>query len=236
MGPLPAVLLAAITLVSAPAPAADDLHSVPAPAAGVTRLYLVRHGQALSNLDKPPDLPKVQLDHLTDLGHRQAAAAGRALSGLGIGSVLVSPAQRAKETAKDLAKAAGVSETAEEERLGSLKLGKRADGHDLTWPEREAELRSGRDPGPPGGESMEAVAERVGALVRELARRPDPKPVVLVSHGEVIASWLGKLDGVPSWKRYPGPRAIANGAIVVVDVTRDGRATVRIGAFVPSAP
>ena len=50
----------------------------------------------------------------------------------------------------------------------------------------------------------------------------------------MIAAWLGRLRGVPSWKRYPP--GLPNGAMAVVDVTRDGRATVRIGAFVPSAP
>jgi broad specificity phosphatase PhoE len=234
MGPLAAVLLAAIPVMSTPAPAADDLRSLPAPAAGVTRVYLVRHAQALSNVDHAPDLKPEDLDHLTSVGKQQAAAAGRALAALGVDAVLVSPARRAQETAKELAAAAGASAPVVETRLQSLQLGKNADGHDLTWPEREAVLKSGRDPSPAGGESMEAVAARVDALVRGLARRADPKPVVLVSHGEVIAAWLGRLRGIPSWKRYPP--GIANGAVAVVDVTPDGRATVRRDSFVSPLP
>src|SRR5512144_3029046 len=102
MGPLAAVLVAAIPLLSSPAPAADDLHSLPAPASGVTRVYLVRHAQAKSNLDPRPNLPDEELNQLTDLGRRQAAAAGRALSGLGVGAVLASPAGRAQSTARVL--------------------------------------------------------------------------------------------------------------------------------------
>jgi broad specificity phosphatase PhoE len=234
MGPLPAVLLAAITLVSAPAPAAEDIHSLPAPATGVTRVYLVRHAQAKSNLDPRPDLPESELNELTDLGHRQAAAAGRALSGLGIGRVIASPAGRAQNTARALTGALGLGEPGRDQRLKPLEMGLAADGHKLEWAEREAVLKTGKDPRPSGGESFADVGGRVDRLVRELARRGGGRPVVLVSHGEVIAAWLGRLRGVPSWKRYPP--GLPNGAMAVVDVTRDGRATVRIGAFVPSAP
>ena len=67
-----------------------------------------------------------------------------------------------------------------------------------------------------------------------MASRKGAKPVVLVSHGEVIAAWLGLLRGVPSWKRYPP--GLANGAVAVVDVGRDGHAEIRLDSFVPSAP
>lgn len=234
MGPLAAVLFAAIPLVSSPAPAAADLHSLPAPAAGVTRVYLVRHAQAKSNLDPRPNLPDEELNQLTDLGRRQAAAAGRALSGLGVGTVLASPASRAQNTARVLTSALGLGDPGREQRLKPLEMGHAADGHELEWAEREAVLKTGKDPRPSGGESFEDVGERVDRLVREIAGRPHARPVVLVSHGEVIAAWLGRLRNVPSWKRYPP--GLANGAVAVVDVTRDGRATVRLESFVPTVP
>ena len=231
---LGAVLTATIPLGPALASADDELHALPAPPIGVTRIYLVRHAQAKSNLEPRPDLPEDQLNELTDLGRQQAAAAARALSGLGIGSVLASPVGRAQYTAKVIARALGLGSPGEADRLKSLVIGTGPDGHELKWAAREAELKAGRDPRLGGGESFEDVGRRVDGLVRELARRPGARPVALVSHGEVIAAWLGHLRGVPSWKRYPP--GLANGALAVVDVGRDGKAAIRLDSFLPSAP
>jgi broad specificity phosphatase PhoE len=237
MRPLLLLVLAAASL-AAPPPSAtappDSLRSLPPPANGAVRVYLVRHGQALSNLDPVPDLPKEKLDHLTDAGRRQAAAAGHGLAGLGVGRVLTSPASRARETAAALAEAASAPEPAVEARLQPLRLGRAPDGRALTWTEREAVLRTGADPSPTGGESMETVGARVDGLVRELVRGGDAKAVVLVSHGEVIAAWLGRVRGVVAARRYPP--GLSNGAIAVVDVRPDGRAEERVGSFVPGVP
>ena len=98
------VHLPALALVSL---LADPLAALPPPPEDGLRVYLVRHGQALSNLDPEPDLPPEQLDHLTELGQRQAEKAGAALRGRGIGAVLTSPASRARETAALVASALG---------------------------------------------------------------------------------------------------------------------------------
>jgi hypothetical protein len=42
-----------------------------------TTLLLVRHGEALSNLPEPPNLPREQLDALTPKGIAEATAVGR---------------------------------------------------------------------------------------------------------------------------------------------------------------
>jgi broad specificity phosphatase PhoE len=146
-----ALALAGLVLASAAAGAADTLASLPAPAAGSLRVYLVRHGQALSNLEPKPDLSEDELDHLTELGKRQSEAAGRALSGRGATSVVSSPASRAGETATLVALGLGAGSVTVDPRLQPLEVGRASDGRTLEWKERIAEWRAGRDPSPPGG-------------------------------------------------------------------------------------
>lgn len=228
------LLVVAGSLAWTPASAADDLRAITAPPAGVTRVYLVRHAQAKSNLDPRPSLPEDQLNELTDLGRRQAVAAARALSNLGIGSVRTSPAGRARNTATILTEALGLGAAVPEDRLRPLELGRAPDGRKLGWTERESLLKAGEDSRPDGGESLEDVSLRVDRLVRDIARQDLGRGVVLVSHGEVVASWLGRVRGVPPWKRYPP--GLANGALAVVDVGRNGKAAIRLDSFLPPAP
>jgi len=201
------VLLLGPVLLPAPASRADDvLGSLPPLPSGALRVYLVRHGQALSNLDPVPDLPPAELDHLTALGTRQAEAVGRALAGRGVTSVLTSPASRARETAEGIARALGLSAPAVEPRLRPMER----------------------------GESMEQVGDRVDGLVRAVARSRRGTGVVLVAHGEVLAAYLGHIRGTSAPKR--DPKGLGNGSITVVDVAPTGAPTIRLENHVPAAP
>ena len=200
-------LLLGTSLLCAEASRADDaLDILPPKPSGALRVYLVRHGEALSNLDPAPNLPPAELDHLTPLGRRQAAAAGRALAGRGVVSVLTSPAFRARETADGVARALRLPPPAVEPRLRPLELGRGSDGRPLTWKDRSAGWEAGRDSSPADGESMARVGERVDELVRELARGR-ATGVVLVAHGEVLAAYLGLVRGIAGGEALPaGPR------------------------------
>ncbi|MFI5169333.1 MAG: histidine phosphatase family protein [Vicinamibacterales bacterium] len=230
-----ALALACGFAATVPAGAADALADLPAPPAGTLRVYLVRHGQALSNLEPTPALPEEQLDHLTELGTRQSDAAGRALASRGEASVLSSPASRARETAEVVSRGVGARPVAVDARLQPLVLGQAADGRKLEWKERIAEWRAGKDPSPPGGESMERVGERVSELVRELLAGPKgASAVVLVAHSEVIGAYLGRVRGTPPPQRYPP--GIGNGSISVVDVSAAGLEAVALANYVPTMP
>ncbi len=224
-------LLAA--LAALPAAAADALAELQAPPAGTLRVYLVRHGQALSNLDPRPALSEEQLDHLTELGQRQAEAAGRALAGRCASAIYTSPAVRAVETSSAVARTLALGAPVVEPRLQPMGVGLAADGRELEWSARIAEWRAGRDPSPPGGESMEAVGDRVSALVRSLAEGSRGGCVVLVAHSEVIGAYLGKVRGTSPSKRYPP--GLGNGSISVVDVAA-GAETVALANHVPTLP
>ena len=211
--PLPALrrlalfLLLGPVLLPAPASCADDvLAALPPLPSGALRVYLVRHGQALSNLDPVPDLSPAELDHLTALGTRQTEAVGRALAGRGVTSVLTSPASRARETAEGIARALGLSAPAVEPRLRPMER----------------------------GESMEQVGDRVDELVRAVARSRRGTGVVLVAHGEVLAAYLGHIRGTSAPKR--DLKGLGNGSITVVDVAPTGAPTIRLENHLPAAP
>jgi probable phosphoglycerate mutase len=222
------MLLATSVLVLLAAPEIEKLGPVPAAAA---RIFLVRHGQAFSNLDPEPDLPPAKLDSLTDLGHAQARAVGAALKGQDVSAVLSSPAGRARGTAEDLRDALKASAVGIEPLLRPLDLGRRPDGKPLDWDQRIADWSAGRDPTPPGGESLESVGTRVLELVMRQRRRG--QALVFVAHGEVIGSFLGHLQGTPAPKRYP-PK-VRNGSITVIDVSEGKPPKILLSDFVPAA-
>jgi probable phosphoglycerate mutase len=211
----------------------DPLGELRAAPAGTLRVYLVRHGQALSNLDPKPALTEEQLDHLTEVGTKQSEGAGRALAGRGVSAVYSSPAVRARETSEAVARILGLATPAVEPRLSPMAVGRAPDGRELEWSARIAEWRAGRDPSPPGGESMEAVGDRVSSLVRSLAESSRGGSVVLVAHSEVIGAYLGKVRGTEPSKRYPP--GIGNGSISVVDVAA-GAETLALANHLPPAP
>jgi broad specificity phosphatase PhoE len=205
-----------LILLAAPDPLAA-LGPVPA---GTVRVYLIRHGQALSNLQPPPSPAPRGLDHLTPLGERQARRVGEILAGKGVKLVVTSPAGRARESAKKIAAGLHTAPVRVDARLRPLDLGNDSAGKPLDWDAREAEWKAGRDPRPPGGESMAQMGERVMAVVKDLRREAPGSSVALVAHGEVITSFVGQVQGTPAPQRYP-PR-LANASVTVVEARPDG--------------
>jgi broad specificity phosphatase PhoE len=208
---LPALVLLA-ALESAPAGPLAALRPLPK---DTVRVFLVRHGQALSNLKPRPKLTLAELDHLTELGRQQTTRTAALLGGQTVGRVLASPAGRAGETGALLRKALATPEAPAEARLRPLELGRSPSGQPLGWDARDAEWKAGRDPQPPGGESLHQVADRLTELIASLAREHAGQAIVLVSHGEVIATLVGSLRGLPiaDWEDME----VRNGSVTVVE-------------------
>jgi broad specificity phosphatase PhoE len=206
-----------------------DLGPLPA---GTLRVVLVRHGQAFTNLDPPPSPAPANPDALTPLGREQARRAAAALARLRPRLVLSSPAGRAQQTAEIVQKVGG-GDVQVDPRVRPLEMGRGPDGRELSLDARIAEWRAGRDPSPPGGESLEDVGKRVLALVEELRAAGTGRTVVLVCHTEVIAAFVGHLEGQPGAARYP-PR-VPNGSLTVVDARGPGDVAVRLSSLVPEA-
>ena len=216
---------AILTVVSAVSLA--DLPPVPG---GGVRVYLVRHGQAFSNLTPLPDLPPDQLDRLTPLGHEQARKAGVALKDRGIAWIVTSPKGRASETADEIAAVLGIPVRVDP-RLRSLEIGKGEDGKSLKWDQRLAVWKAGRDPEPKAGESLQQLGNRVLEAIASARQDLAGKSVVFVSHGEVMQNLVGILQGKPPAQRFDS--SFANGSISVLDAGAEPLTAVRILNFVP---
>jgi broad specificity phosphatase PhoE len=162
-------------------------------------IFLVRHGQTAANarglLLGREDLP------LTDLGVRQAAAAGPVVAG--VSRVVTSPLRRARETATAL----GLSVPVEiDDRWTELDYGE-LEGRRLAEVPTETWRRWREDPtySPPGGESIDAVGRRVRDACERLAVDSAGADVAVVSHVSPIkaaVAWaLGVGDGV-AWRMF----------------------------------
>jgi probable phosphoglycerate mutase len=190
-------------------------------ATDVLQVYLVRHGQAFSNLDPEPDLPPDQLDRLTPLGREQAGETGRVLALRKPALILTSPAGRARQTADEIKLAAGSVEVRTEPRVRPLELGRSASGGPGDWDERSVEWKAGRDPVPPGGESLAQLGARVLQAVREEQKRHAGRGIVVVAHSDVIGAFLAVVRGEPGAKGYPF--SVRNGSVSLVEIGNDGK-------------
>lgn len=169
------------------------------------RLFLVRHGETPSNRELR--FLGTGDEDLTEHGRRQARLLAECLGRLPLAAVLASPMQRTAETAKAIARGAGLSLTLEP-RLREQDYG---EWEGLTGSElRERLGNTGlrgwlADPErtPPGGESLAAVAARVQEVLTELCTDPagaggeEPRLVALVSHVGPIKTLLCSALGLP---------------------------------------
>jgi len=158
---------------------------------GPLRLLLARHGQSTWNAERrwqgqgdPP---------LSAQGRRQAVALADALAAEGVEALVASDLARAAETAAIVARRLGLPPPRLEPRLRERGLGAwtgRTEAEIAAgWPDDLARLRAG-DPElrPGGGESGHELAQRLAALLRELAAEPPGRHVALVTHLGVIHS------------------------------------------------
>lgn len=163
-----------------------------------TRLLLLRHGQTelsvqrrYSGRGNPP---------LTAVGREQAARAAKMLAAKGdIAAIVTSPLGRARETAEAAGAALGI-EVRVVDGLTETDFG---DWEGLTFreaAERDPELHARwlGDPSlpAPGGESFDAVRERVEAVRRDLVARYPGANVVVVGHVTPIKTLLQLALGV----------------------------------------
>ena len=184
-------------------------------------LILLRHGQSESNaaglLVGRSDPP------LTDLGVRQAEAAGRYLAAELLSGerdhpprsllVLSSPLQRARATAEIVARECGQGAEVEvDEQLIELDYGK-FDGLTLGQVEPADWAAWRADPSwrPPGGETLVELQERVTAWCDSLRSDGDDGDVIAVSHVSPIkaaAIWALKAGPELAWRLSLGVATI----------------------------
>jgi len=201
----------------APFAVPSGVRRVFAPTPGATRIVLVRHGEAVCNVNGIVG-GRRGCTGLTDLGRRQVQALAERLahSGelAGTSALYASVLPRAVETAEILRPVLGTGEIdlVTESALCELHPGE-ADG--LAWPEAVARFGSpewDNDPDlliAPGGESWSAFVARASEAVRGLAERHPGELVVAAVHAGVIeATMIAYLAMPPATSRRGWARIV----------------------------
>lgn len=144
--------------------------------------YFVRHGQTIWNVENKicgaTDIA------LTEFGHEQAIATGKAIleQGIKADAILYSPLQRAADTAKHISEITGIPARVEM-RLKEQNFGK--------W---ESTPRNGQEFGEAkthfidsyeGGESMLRLAQRIYNLLDDIKKQASEKTYILVAHNGI---------------------------------------------------
>jgi broad specificity phosphatase PhoE len=165
----------------------------------VRALWLARHGQSISNARRQflgsRDVP------LSDLGRRQAARLGDALSARKPAHVYASPFDRARSTAEIAIAGLDVPVTLVDD-LRELSLGEweGCTVDEVSALPGDAYTRWVRDPVnhcPPGSEPLDALQARALRAVAAIsAAHPDGEDVLVVSHGGFISAYLAHCLGL----------------------------------------
>jgi probable phosphoglycerate mutase len=169
------------------------------PVAGPTRLCLVRHGETEWNAGKriqgQIDVP------LSAHGHSQARATGNTLRDEDLVAIYSSDLARARQTAEAVAHLAQLPVQLEpglrERHFGlfqGLTYDEAAERHPAEYARHKA-----RDPRfvPAGGESLLALAARIGACLDVIVRRHAGEAVALFTHGGVLDILYRQATGRP---------------------------------------
>lgn len=153
-----------------------------------SRVLLIRHGESVSNADPvAAALPAEVGDRLSELGHRQARAAGEVLRGGGATLLITSPMRRARETAAELNASLALPLT----ELDFIHELRESDDYTSLTPAdqtlRRWSVRMGASLDPEaaegGAESFNDVLRRVKKLKAVLEALPAGELPVVVSHG-----------------------------------------------------
>ncbi len=162
--------------------------------AGKITLYLVRHGEAESNVRGIGNaLPEKRKMHLTENGIDQVHETATFLSTQGVDAILASPLARTRETARIISEQTGVLVLIDD-RLHETGLGIYNDGPIEKFFSKYPDMKMRISPDPlDGAESIIETRGRVEGFLQDMKRVYEDKKVVIVSHGDVLDQMYGIL-------------------------------------------
>jgi probable phosphoglycerate mutase len=191
------------------------------------RLWLIRHGQSQMNARR-----RVQgwIDSpLSALGRSQGEAVARRLEREKPDLLYASTLRRAYETAEIIAQALGGVPIVPDDRLRERDVGQIAGLNSQEIEEQYPGLlekwRGTRFVAPPGGERTEDFWGRVIAAFQQITEGHPDQIVGVVTHGGVLAVYLGYLLGMEAGRW--APFSFGNGSLTAIDFT-DGSFRVQV--------
>jgi isoleucyl-tRNA synthetase len=153
------------------------------------RYFLMRHGEATSNLEGSISIDKNQNDPLTQNGEAQVKAAVDGLLTSKIDIIIHSGFMRTRQTAEIIAAGIGLSSEniVEDERLMELQAG--SSMSQRKWSDYNAQFATWTDRyrvALPEGENRRDVQIRAGKFLFELEEKYQGKNILIVSHAGVL--------------------------------------------------
>ena len=193
-------------------------------------LYLIRHGESTSNVDKT--FTGQQNALLTELGHRQAACIQSYFLGIPVDRILSSDLKRAYDTALPLSRVSRVpieSTAALREIYGGKWEGERFVDLQYLYPDDYAlwryDIGAAR---PTDGESIVEISQRVCDAVEAFVRTHPEENIVITTHAVpirvMLTIWL--TGGVSGMQDIPW---VPNASISKVDFVNGQFVPVEIG-------
>lgn len=193
-----------------------------------TRLHLLRHGQVAGFEAKRYN---GQADvALTELGQNQSRVYTERLRDVDLAAVYSSDLGRSSYGAKLIAQSHALP-LQQDARLRELHIG---DWEGLTWVEIEqrwpeewqARLNDIVNVAPPGGESLQQMADRVRTALGEILAGHTGQELALVAHGGVNRVILLDAIGAPLERMFHIEQSY--GCLNIIDYWEDGYTTVQL--------
>lgn len=157
--------------------------------------YLLRHGEADSNVKDIATSDIKASNGLTEKGKKQIQEAAKKLAKEKIEIIISSPYPRTKETAEVVAKTLGLK-LIFDTRLQEMNFG---DYDGLPVAEFKAKFPGGElerfERAPNGGENLKDVLQRQMVLIKKLEETHKGKKILLVGHGDPFWVLEGALNG-----------------------------------------
>jgi 2,3-bisphosphoglycerate-dependent phosphoglycerate mutase len=182
----------------------------------VTRLVLLRHGQAICNVERRSQ-GVTSCQGLSPLGRIQAHAVAQRLAKEGFAPdvIVASTIRRARETASTVADTLGRTVDAFDPDLEEVRPG---DAEGMTWDQYFAFYGAveGWDPAvpfAPNGEAWAHFAARVSATLDRLATTHAGRTILVVAHGGVTDASVFHFFGLDPYVRAPIDFESANTSI-----------------------
>ncbi len=162
------------------------------------RYFIMRHGEAESNVQQIVSGSADQPFHLTEKGKVDVEKSAEALKGEKIDMIIASPFVRGKETAAIAAKVLGLQESAVifDESLKEIQTGRFNGGPVSEYRAAFPTYEDKYDNKPEGGESLLDVKVRAGQFIKRVESQYSGKNILVVSHEYVLWMLLAVADGL----------------------------------------